>query len=71
MQCLNKSDVESSKIPTVWNIKLIMVYYWTYFNSLTSLYGTRLKNESFVSSFNLFFFFFFQMWNENTGIFVL
>lgn len=70
MQCLNKSDVESSKIPTVWNKKLIMVYYWTYFNSFTSQYGTRLKNESFVSSLNIFYFFF-QMWNENAGIFVL
>lgn len=35
MQCLNNSDIKSSKMLTVWNIKLIMVYYWTYCKTLT------------------------------------
>lgn len=35
MQCFNNSDIKPSKILTVWNKKLIMLYYWTYCKTLT------------------------------------
>lgn len=60
MECLNNSDIKSSEVRTVWNIKLIMVYYWTYYKTLTL---TRFGHESVV--------FFFSKTGMNTGIFVL
>ncbi len=63
MRCLNNNDIKSSKMLTVWNIKLIMVYYWTYCKTLTFPRSSRFVHETFE--------FFSKMWNEHTGIFVL
>lgn len=62
MQCLNNSDIKSSKKLTVWTIKLIMVYYLTYSKALTF---------QRVPDLGMNHLYFFQMWNEHIGIFVL